>query len=276
MLVGIISALSALTAFAVCVMADGFYDFRWLWMLPVCFFAAFILLILVWFLLLISMSAAVNIKKEQKKDSPLYRRVMHLTADALITLLRIKITATGMEKLPKDGRFLLVCNHINDLDPVILLTVFRKSQLAFISKRENDRKFIIGPFLRKILCQPVNRENDREALKTILRCIEIIKEDKASIAVFPEGYVSLDRVLHPFRPGVFKIAQRAQVPIVVCTLRGSCSILPNAKKLKPSEAEVHLLEVIPPEELKGVTTVQLAERVHALMAADLGPENVLK
>ena len=276
MLVGIISALSVLAAFAVCVMTDGFYDFHWLWMLPACFFGAFIVLILLWLLLVIIMSLLVDIRKEQKKNSALYRTVMHWSADALITLLRIKITATGIEKLPKDGRFLLVCNHINDLDPVLLMTVFRKSCLAFISKRENDQKFIIGPFLHKMLCQPVNRENDREALKTILRCIEIIKEDKASIGVFPEGYVSLDRMLHPFRPGVFKIAQRAEVPIVVCTLRGTCGILPNAKKLKPSAAEVHLLEVIPPEELKGVTTVQIAERVHALMAADLGPENVLK
>ena len=276
MLVGIISALSALSAFTICLVADGFFNFNWLWMLPAAFFGTFIALILLWLLLVIIMSLLVDMRKEQKRNNAIYRTVMHWSADALITLLRIRITATGTEKLPKDGRFLLVCNHINDLDPVLLMTVFRKSQLAFISKRENDRKFIIGPFLHKMLCQPVNRENDREALKTILRCIEIIKEDKASIAVFPEGYVSLDRVLHPFRPGVFKIAQRAEVPIVVCTLQGTCSIIPNAKKLKPAAAEVHLLEVIPPEELKGVTTVQLAERVHALMAADLGPENVLK
>lgn len=276
MLVGIISALSALAAFLVCLFRDGFCGFRWLWMLPAAFFGTFVLLLVLWFVLLILMSAAVDIKKEQKKNNPLYRTVMHWTADALITLLRVKITATGTEKLPRDGRFLLVCNHINDLDPVLLMTVFRKSRLAFISKRENDRKFLIGPFLHKMLCQPVNRENDREALKTILRCVDILREDKASVGVFPEGYVSLDRVLHPFRPGVFKIAQRAQVPIVVCTLRGTCSILPNVKKLKPSAAEVHLLEVIPAEELKGVSTIQIAQRVHALMAADLGPENVLK
>ena len=276
MLLGILSALSALAAFLLCVYKDGFENFSWLWMLPVGFFCAFVILVLLWLAMVVVMSLLVDVRKEQKKNNGFYRMVLHWSADALITLLRINVVATGTEKLPKDGRFMLVCNHIYDLDPVVLMTVFRKSRLAFISKRENSEKFIIGPFLHRMLCQPVNRENDREALKTILRCIDILKEDKASIGVFPEGYVSLDRMLHPFRPGVFKIAQRAEVPIVVCTLRGTCSIIPNAKKLKPSQVEVHLVDVIRPEELKGVTAVQIAERVHGLMAADLGPENVLK
>lgn len=276
MLLGIISALSVLSAFLICVGADGFYDFTWFWMLPAGFFGTFIALVLLWFLMMVVMGAIVDVRKEQKKNNPFYRTVMHWTADALITLLRVKITATGVEKLPKDGRFMLVCNHINDIDPVVLMTVFRKSRLAFVSKRENSKKFLIGPFLHKMLCQPVNRENDRDALKTVLKCVQLLKEDKASIGVFPEGYVSLDRLLHPFRAGVFKIAQRAEVPIVVCTLQGTCSVLPNAKKLKPSEVRVRLLEVIPAEQLKGVTTIQLADRIHRRMADDLGPENVLQ
>ena len=276
MLLGILSALSALIAFLLCAFKDGFYHFRWLWMLPVGFFGSFIVLVILWLVMVVIMSLVVDIHKEQKRNNGFYRTVMHWSADALVTLLRINIVATGTEKLPKDGRFLLVCNHIYDFDPVVLMTVFRKSRLAFISKRENSEKFIIGPFLHKMLCQPVNRENDREALKTILHCVDILKEDKASIGAFPEGYVSLDRMLHPFRPGVFKIAQRAEVPIVVCTLQGTHNILPNVKKLKPATVQVHLLDVIPAEELKGVTTVQIANRVHDLMAADLGPENVLK
>ena len=118
--------------------------------------------------------------------------------------------------------------------------------------------------------------NDREALKTILKCIELLKEDQLSLGVFPEGYVSLDYLLHPFRAGVFKIAQKANVPIVVCTLQNTYNILPSVKKLKPVEVKMHLVDVIPVEELKGVSTVQIAERVHALMAEDLGPEKVLR
>ena len=276
MLLGIISALSVLSAFFICVGADAFYGFSWLWVLPVSFFGTFLGLLILWFVMLWIMSLLVDMKKPQETDNRFYRLVIHWTADALITLLRVKIKTQGTEQIPKDGRFLLVCNHLNDVDPVVLMTVFRKSQLAFISKRENDQKFLIGPFLHRILCQPINRENDREALKTILKCVELLNEDKVSIGVFPEGYVSMDRLLHPFRAGVFKIAQKAHVPIVVCTLRNTYDVLPKAKKLKPSEVELHLLGVIGPEELKGVTAMQIAERVHTMMAENLGPELVLK
>ena len=136
--------------------------------------------------------------------------------------------------------------------------------------------FLVGKLMHKVQCQLINRENDREALKTIIRCIQIIKEDKASIAVFPEGYTSLDGLLHPFRSGVFKIAQKAKVPIVVCTLRNTQHIFHNAARLRRTDVDLHLLQVIPPEELAGVTAVDVGKRVHALMAADLGPENVLE
>ena len=275
MLLGIISALSTLAAFWLCVDNDAFYGFSWLWLLPAGFFGTFVVLVILWLAMVLIMSLLVDVKKPQEKDNRFYRMVIHWSADALMPLVRVKICAEGTEKIPKSGRFLLVCNHLAEIDPVALMTVFRKSQLAFISKRENDSRFIIGPFLHRIMCQPINRENDREALKTILKCIDLLKEDQVSIGVFPEGWVSMDEKLHPLRPGVFKIAQKANVPIVVCTLQDTQKVVPNIKKLKPSQIQLHILEVIQPEEIKGVPTVKIAERVHDLMAADLGPEKVL-
>ena len=108
-----------------------------------------------------------------------------------------------MEQPIPSGRFLLVCNHLHEIDPAVLLRAFPKSQLAFISKREVSNMFLVGKFLHKMLGQPINRENDREALKTILNCIRLLDEDKASVAVFPEGGIRGGHVLHPLRHGVF-------------------------------------------------------------------------
>ena len=105
--------------------------------------------------------------------------------------------------------------------PVTLLRYFSGSQLAFITKRENMSMFVVGKMMHKILCQPINRENDKEALKTILKCIQLLKDDMASVAAFPEGYTSVDGLLHHFRHGIFKIATKAKVPIVVCTLQNT-------------------------------------------------------
>ena len=184
----------------------------------------------------------------------------------------MKLDTDGLEKVPKDGRFLLVCNHLFIADPGILLHCFKRSQVAFITKKENQKLPIVAPIMHKILCQPIDRENDRAALKTILKCISLIKEDKVSIGVFPEGYTSKDGKLHHFRPGAFKIAQKTGVPIVVCTIRNTKEIFKNLAKLKKTDVELHLVEVIPPEEIKGLSTVEVSDRVYECMIADLGEE----
>jgi len=223
-------------------------------------------------LVLLIAAAVVDKDKEEEEDSKFYRWLTRLWIEFVITVGRVKIKTEGLEKIPTDGRFLLVCNHLADIDPALLMHCFPRSQLAFIGKKETKDMPLIGPVMHKILCQYINRENDREALKTIIRCIQIVKEDKASIGVFPEGYVSLDGKLRHFRGGVFKIAQKAGVPIVVCTLRNSKQAMDRLLKLKSSQVEVHLVDVIPAAELKGITTVEIGERVYEMMIGDLGEE----
>ena len=275
MLIGTISVISVIVGAVGCLQAGAFKSLMWLWLLPVGSLGCFLALGLAYFLLLWISCSVVRLDKPQLEDNRYYRMLVQLTAEAAITVLQMRVHTKGMEKTPKDGRFLLVCNHLNDMDPVTLMWFFRKSQLAFISKRENSSMFLVGKLMHKTLCQMINRENDREALKTILRCIDILKNDQASVAVFPEGYTSMDEKLHPFRNGVFKIAQKAQVPIVVCTLQNTQRVFRNAKHLKPTDVHLHLLDVIPAEELKGVTAVDIGNRIHAMMAEDLGSEAVL-
>jgi len=246
-----------------------------LWMLPVLFIGCWAVLFTLAFLFLCIVCALVDFDKPQEHDSPFYRKVMYLYIEALIKLVRLHVETAGLEKTPKEGRFLLVCNHQNEADPGILLHFFKKSQLAFISKQENKSMFVVGKMMHKTMCQLVNRENDREALKTILKCIQLIKEDQVSIGAFPEGGIKEKDKLNHFRSGMFKIAQKANVPIVVCTLKDTSEIIHNILHLKPSYARLHLVDVIPAEDLKGRTTVDIADQVYAMMLEDLGPEYAL-
>ncbi len=254
----------------------GATGISWLWVLPLSFLGSLLGLAAVFFLTLWISTLFVDTEKVQEKDNPFYRFLTQTTAQLAIWILRMRVHTKGLEKIPRDKRFLLVCNHLSLLDPVMLLAYFRKSQLAFISKRENDSMFLVGKLMHKMLCQLINRENDREALKTIISCIRIIQEDKASIAVFPEGYIHGDNLLHPFRSGVFKIAQKAKVPIVVCTMQNTQKVKKNMPHLKPTDVHLHLVDVLQPESFEGLTTVDIANRVHGIMAQDLGPDLVLQ
>ena len=270
--VALILLIAAALSFAI----GGLPTLNWLWLVPVCALVSLLVLGLGWFLLLWLASCLVDTEKPQKKDNAFYRAITQTTTKLAVWILRMRVHTKGLEQTPKDGRFLLVCNHLSLLDPVMLLAFFSKSQLAFISKRENNSMFIVGKLMHRMMCQLINRENDREALKTIINCIRLIQEDQVSVGVFPEGYIHGDEKLHPFRSGVFKIAQKTKVPIVVCTLQNTQKVKKNMPHLKPTDVHLHLVGVVQPEEFEGITTVEIANRVHAMMAEDLGPDLVLQ
>lgn len=266
MLLGILTGVGVVVAIVVALCAKT----AWLLGAVAGFVAGFLGALLLALAFLAVLWLIVDTNKEQERDSKLYRFITHMYIEFVIKVCRVKIHAQGLEKIPTEGRFLLVCNHLSDIDPALLMHCFPKSQLAFVGKKETQRMPVIGAVMHKLLCQYLDRENDREALKSILKCIEIVKEDKASIGVFPEGYVSLDGKLRHFRGGVFKIAQRTGVPIVVCTVRGTWQAMKSILRLEPAEVEIHLVDVISGEEAKTTPTVEMAERVYEIMISDLG------
>lgn len=274
MLIIAITLLALAGGCLIAYLTGAFCSLAWLWAVPVSFLGLFLLLAGLAFLFLWYLAKRVDTEKPQEEYSNFYCKVLTCYIRSVLPVVGVHVHPQGLEKIPTDGRFMLVCNHCSNIDPVILLGYFPDSQLAFISKRENKDMFLVGKLMHKLLCHLINRENDREALKTIINCINILKEDKASIAVFPEGYIHDDRKFHHFRNGVFKIAQKANVPIVVCTMTNTADSISNLLHLKPSHIDLHLLEVIPAQELQGVNTAQIGQRIYDLMAADLGPENI--
>ena len=129
------------------------------------FLGSYVGLGLLAFLFLWAATSLVDQEVPQEHDSRFYRRIVKAYIPAIWSLLGMKVDIQGGEQLPKEGRFLLVCNHLGILDPVVLLGAFPKAQLAFVSKKENSHMFIIGNLMHKIMCQKIDRENDREALK---------------------------------------------------------------------------------------------------------------
>ena len=268
MLLKIFAVLSAASALAAGLGCEGL---AWLWVAPLTFLGTMLGLLVLAFLFLLAAVALIKEDEEPKGDDSFYRRLIELYTEAVCAILRMKVEAQGLEKVPGNGRFMLVCNHLSLLDVVVLLWKLRSRELTFITKQENLDMFVVGKLMGKIQCLPLNRDNDREALKTILKAIAVVKEDKASMGLFPEGTRSMDGKLHSFRSGGFKIAQKANVPIVVCTIQNTNQVFRNFLHLKSTPIPLHVLEVIPAEELKGVTTIDISNRIRNRMAKDLGP-----
>ena len=243
-----------------------------LWVLPLNFVISYVGLVLLALVVVLLMCRLVDLDKPQEKDNGFYRLIMNLYVDALVVICKAKIHTQGLEKTPQEGRFLLVCNHQHMADVGVLISKFKKSKIAFISKQENREMPVIGKFMHRTSSQTLDRDDDRQALRVILKCIQLVKDKEVSMAVFPEGTRSKTGKLLPFRNGAFKIAQKANVPIVVCTMNGTGQLFHNLKKLKTTHIHLHLVDVISPEELKGKTTAEIGQRIYETMIADLGEE----
>ena len=210
----------------------------------------------------------VRMDKEYDRDSKYFRFLLNNSTAIAVRLLRIHIKVTGKEKLPK-GRFLLVCNHRSKFDPILTWHVFAKENLSFISKPENFKVPVYGRIIHRCCFMPIDRENPRKAVKTINRAVKLIEDDVASVAVYPEGTRNYGEGLLPFHTAVFKIAQKANVPIVVMTVKGTYDIQKNFPRRK-SHVEMHITQVLGTEEIKGKKTAELGDTIAEIMLKDLG------
>lgn len=276
MLLSVLLLLSAITAGLVCYAADAFGSLMFLWLLPVSFVLALLVLTVLALLFLFLVTMPQDPDKQREKDSAFFRFLAKVYIQFALTVLPVRMHTEGLEKMPKEGRVLLVSNHLHEIDPAIFLHYFPKKQFTFVAKKETRDMFFVNKFLPMLLCPLINRENDREALKAILRCIKLLKDDIVSVGIFPEGRICQERKLQHLKPGVFKIAQKAGVPIVVCTLQNTHHVVANLLKGKSTDVYMHLVDVISAEEVKASNTVDIAHRVYERMAEDLGPENVLE
>lgn len=202
----------------------------------------------------------VDKNQEYRTDSPFYRFLLNSATAFSVKLLGIHVHANGLELLPKNGRFLLVGNHRSNFDPILTWYVLKEENLAFISKPENFRIPIFGRIIRKCCFLPIDRENARNAVKTIQAAAELLKADSVSIGVYPEGTRSKDKQLLPFHNGVFKIAKEANVPIVVVAIQGTEQIHKNYFRRR-SLVQLTIVDVISADEVEAHRTAELGQRV---------------
>lgn len=203
-------------------------------------------------------------KTISKRKERFYRAVIKYSIPLAFKLLGIRVDVSGAEKVPDNRRFLIVCNHQHDFDPAIIYYALPDSEIAFVGKKDIcDEMPLIANAMRKLKCLFIDRENNREAAKTIVNAVKAIKANENSIGIFPEGYTNkTGGDLLPFRNGAFKIAYKAEAPIVVCALNDTKTVL---KSIKGTTIKFRILDVIEPHEFLDLHTNELGERIYSVM-----------
>ena len=86
-----------------------------------------------------------------------------------------KTTAIGVENIPTDKPVLFVGNHRGFFDVIISYT-YIKTRAAYVAKKEMAKVPILRVWMRNIRCLLLDRQNTREALKSILSGLQILQK----------------------------------------------------------------------------------------------------
>lgn len=212
-------------------------------------------------------SLFVDNKKPLTKQNEFVRRGITNAFKLVCWLLGAKIHVSGKELLPQDKCFQLVCNHRSGFDPLCFMSAMPDVNIAFIAKPSIMIIPIVGRVSYAAGGLAIDRENDRNALKTILTAAGYIKNGVCSIGIFPEGTRSKTLELLPFHAGSFKIAQRAGAPLVIAATHGTENIKSFFKR--PKDVYIDILEVVPGEKLKEMKTQEISDYARNIICEKL-------
>ncbi len=236
------------------------------------FYAAWLLgLVVLWVVIVFCISLTVDLDKPVPEDHPVYRWLVITIIGLLCRVGRLRIHVEGWENVPQ-GRFLLVGNHRSNYDPIAAVWAMRQRgvDVAFITKPEN-MKIPLVRLIHKANYLVIDREDPRKAVVTIHAAADLLTNDVVNVGVYPEGTRSKGKAMLPFHNAVFKIAKRADVPVLVAATTGTEKIHGNAP-WRCTDMTIRFCGLIGREEVAAASTKDLSQRTQELLLQAMGED----
>lgn len=232
--------------------------------------AGLLALVLGYVLFLCICALVVDPKKEYEEHSIFYRRVLNGATALGMKIVGVRIHTEGLEKIPQDTKnILFVSNHRSNYDPLITWLVLKKWQVAFVSKASNFKIPVFGRLIRKCCFMVIDRDDPRKAMATVQKAARLLEKGQVSVGIYPEGTRSKSCQLLPFHCGVFKIAQKANAPVVVLTVQGTEQIHKNYLRRR-TDVYVTVEQVLDAQTVAQSRTTALGEQIRQTMERRLG------
>lgn len=157
---------------------------------------------------------------DKEKEKAVIGENVAVWIDDLMSLYDITINIEGKENIPREDGFVFISNHQGYADIIVLLKVMEGRQVGFIAKENLQKVPYFGKWISAIRGVYIKRGDAREALKSIQAGVNHIKEG-FNLVIFPEGTRSRRPEMGEFKPGSFKLATKAKVPIVPVAINGT-------------------------------------------------------
>jgi len=156
-----------------------------------------------------------GLKLRKTEDPKEKKRLRLVYSKAQLSALNITVTVENPDRIPKEGKYLLISNHRSIIDPPILEVALCDSMLfgLWVSKKELYNSPFFGLFVRNAGSILLDREKSQ--MSGFFADIKKGVSEGSSIFIFPEGTRNkTEQPLGAFKDGSRIIALKNRLPIL--------------------------------------------------------------
>ena len=125
----------------------------------------------------------------------------------------------GDEHIPAQGAAILVCNHVSFVDAILLMAASPRP-IRFIMDYRIFRIPVLGTLFRLAKAIPIApQKEDAATYERAFAEARRVLDDGDLLCIFPEGAITSDGQLQPFKGGIMKILETHPVPVVPVALQ---------------------------------------------------------
>lgn len=131
-----------------------------------------------------------------------------------------RLDKRGVEHIPEQGPAVLICNHVSFVDALIITAACRRP-IRFVMDHRIFRWPILSFVFKAGRAIPIASEKEDAALKA--KAFDEVAQALTAgdlVCIFPEGNISADGEIAPFRSGIAQIIARNPVPVIPMALSG--------------------------------------------------------
>ncbi|HVY05598.1 MAG TPA: MFS transporter [Burkholderiales bacterium] len=131
-----------------------------------------------------------------------------------------RLRTMGIANIPEEGPALLVCNHQSLADALVITAACRRP-IRFVMYYAIFNVPVLKFIFRSMKAIPIaGAKEDPAVLQKAYDEVAAALADGQLVCIFPEGQLSSDGEIAPFRPGLTRILERTPVPVVPMALFG--------------------------------------------------------
>jgi len=159
----------------------------------------------------------------------------------------------------KYSPYIVIANHLTNMDPLIIGLSFRKI-MYFVASDHLLRMGLTSKLLEFAMA-PIARVKTTRETQTVISIFRRLKE-KCNICIFAEGSTSFDGVTGEVQPSIGKLIKRAGVALVTYKFTGSYLTFPRwARFIHRGKMEGRLVQIYSPEKIASMTEEEIYKAI---------------